>query len=197
MEPTPVDIAKLALTDPVSAYALMLGVPRTPYFMTAQGTFSSLALNQLPIDAPIDSTVSQRTWICRIDFALQCPNAFPANALQSLYIASLKASPGVSVTINVLSGPKYDLAPFPTPLENVTNAFNDTWPSGWLLYPQQSIKVSYQLTAAPAAAPYTIATTFSGWQFLDPTVDTMCADEAVAKLAQAGIVVPNIRACKR
>lgn len=201
MEPKALNIQDLAVHDPVAAYGIMLGIPRIPISMNAQAIFSSFALNQVPVEGDLDTTIAQRTWIDNVTYSLQQPNIFSGNVFKTLYDAMLKAQPGVSLQIAVHSGPRYLVSPQYTPLENFDNLLASRWPAGWPLFKQQSVKVSFLLTQAPPAVspnapPYIVTLTFSGWQFLDHTLDELSADKAAECLRKMGFWVPDV-ACLR
>ena len=196
MQPIAENIPLLACYDPVAAYGIAMQVPRVPFFMNATGTFNSFALNQIPIEGDLDTTISSRVWISKINYSLQQPNVFNGQILKTLYDAMLKAQPGISVRVTVQSGPKYLVCPEFTPLENFTNSLDERWPAGWPIFKQQSIRVEYELTQAPPSTtpngpPYTVTTTFMGWQFVDWTIDEMDPDWAAARLREMGFKLPD------
>jgi hypothetical protein len=202
MDLKPDNIPLLALYDPIAAYALSQHIPRIPFVMNCAASFSSFALDQLPIEGDLDTVIPDRTWIARIDYSLAQPNVFSGNVFKTLYDSNLKAAPGVSVRVSVHSGPRYLVAPNFTPLENFANVILDTWPAGWVLYKQQSIKAEFILTQAPPsvspnAPPYNIVLTFTGWQFLDPSLDNMDPNDAAQRLRDAGYCVPTVGECKK
>jgi len=201
-QPKTENIPLLALYDPIAAYALSQGIPRIPFVMNCAASFQSFALNQIPIEGDLDTVIPCRTWIQRVDYSLQQPNVFSGNVFKTLYDANLKQAPGVAVRVSVHSGPRYLVAPNFTPLENFTNIIMDTWPAGWTLYKQQSIKAEFILTQAPPATapngpPYNVTLTFTGWQFLDPSLDNMDPDDAAQRLRDAGYCVPCVSACAK
>jgi hypothetical protein len=190
------DIQNLAILDPIAAYGIMLGVQRIPISFNAAGSFSSFSLTQAPIEADLDTTIAQRTWIDNISYSLQLPNVFSGNIFQTQYIAFLKQSPGINVQILVQGGPRYLVSPNFTPLENFANMMATRWSAGWPLYKQQSIQVFFELTLAPPdtspnGPPYNVTMTFNGWQFLDHTVDEISVDVAAKKLREMGFFIPS------
>jgi hypothetical protein len=87
-----------------------------------------------------------------------------------------------------------------TPLNNFVNLQASRWPSGWPLFKQQNIEVTFMLTQAfpasePNSPPYTSTITFNGWQFLDHTVDEVSVDVAACKLRELGFWVPPAVEC--
>jgi hypothetical protein len=202
MEPRPKFIQDLALTDPVAAYGMTLGIPQIPISMNCVAVFSSFSLSQPPIEGDLDTTIAQRTWIDNLSFSLLLPQEFSGNVFKPLYDASLKSQPGVSVRVSVHSGPRYLVSPQYTPLENFVNNYcASRWSAGWPLYKQQSIKTEFILTQAPPSTspngpPYTVTLTFNGWQFLDHTLDDMTGTEAANRLRAMGFWIPD-PACLR
>jgi hypothetical protein len=202
MEPKAAGILDIALWDPVAAYGILLGADRIPIQMNVPAIFNSFSTSQIPVEGDLDQTISQKTWISRIDYSLQLPNVFSGNVFKTLSDAMLRiGNPGVSVRVSVYGGPKYMPAPNFTPLENFTNVVSDMWPAGWPLHTNQSIKCEYILTQSPPSTspngpPYIVIVTFTGWQFLDPTVAELPVDEARERLARMGIqtINPPVRA---
>ena len=216
MEPKAIDLEELAIVDPVAAYGLFLGVPQVPYTVSMTATFpANLNLTDstqpnvdgtsspvLPIIATLPAdTIAQRTWIDNITYSLQCPNIFADNVFKTLFDAYLKQSPGISVYLEVLAGPKYRISQGKVPLENLVNLIrSDRWPAGWPIYKQQTIQGKFFLTQTPGNVPslnggrgsgfgpYSVTLTFNCWQFLDHTVDNMDATVCAQKLREAGVL---------
>jgi hypothetical protein len=193
----PSSIQDLAVYDPIAALGILLHVPRVPISMNAAVSFSSFDVGQPPLEGDLDTTITQRTWIDNIAYSLQQPNVFAGNIQKTQYDAYLKQQPGLSVQIQVHSGPRYLVSPAYTPLENFTNLFAMRWSKGWPLFKNQSIKVFFQLTQAPPATapngpPYDVTMTFNGWQFLDHTLDNLSADDAAKQLRAMGFCVPCV-----
>jgi len=200
MEPKPQYIQDLAVMDPIAAYGIVLGIPRIPISINASGSFSSATLGQLPIEAGLDTTIAQRTWIDNMQYDLQQPNVFAGNIFKTQYDAYLRQAPGISVRCTVHSGPRYLVSPKFTPLNNFVNLISSRWVSGWPLYKQQNIEIEFMLTQAfpasePNAPPYNVVLTFNGWQFLDHTVDEISVDVAACKLRELGFWVPPAVEC--
>lgn len=200
MEPKDTDIQKLAMLDPIAAYGIVLGVPRIPISINASASFSSFTVPQPPIEAGLDTTIAQRTWIDNMAIDLQQPNCFAGSVFKTQYDAFLKSAPGVSVRCTVQSGPRYLVSPNFTPLENFINLISSRWVAGWPLFKQQNIQVEFMLTQSPPtsgsnAPPYNVTLTFNGWQFLDHTVDEIAVDVAAKKLRDLGFFVPKAVEC--
>ncbi|HXW33627.1 MAG TPA: hypothetical protein VEJ87_03545 [Acidimicrobiales bacterium] len=197
MEPKPSCIQDLAIADPIAAYGIILGVPRIPISINASGSFSSASLDQLPIDAALDTTIAQRTWIDNMQYSVQQPNCFAGSIFKTLYDACLRQVPSIGVRCTVQSGPRYLVSPNFTPLENFVNLMASRYVSGWPLYKQQSIEVEFILLQAPPfavgdnASPYNVTLTFNGWQFLDHSVDEISVDSAAEALRGMGLWVPQ------
>jgi len=195
-QPAYADLQNMAIVDPIAAYGIMLGVPRIPISFNAAGTFSSFALDQVPIEADLDTTIAQRTWIDNLSYSLQLPNCFVGDIFQTQYLYYLKFSTGVNVQVIVQGGPRYLVSPNFTPLENFVNVMSSRWSAGWPLYKQQSIQVFMELVVAPPSVspngpPYNVTLTFNGWQFLDHTVDEISVDVAAKKLREMGFCLPT------
>lgn len=191
-----ISLKELAILDPVAAYGRLLGIPAAPVSMNAVASFSSFALNQIPIKAPLDQTITRRTWIENLTFDLQLPNAFVGNIFMPNALASLKASPGISVRTTVMSGPRYLVADTYTPLENYVNIFHSQWASGWQILRFQQVQTEFMLTAIPFndssnTPPYNVTITYNGWQFQSGDCDEVSCDYATEQLINAGVLEKN------
>jgi hypothetical protein len=201
VEPKPQYIQDLAIIDPIAAYGIVLGIPRIPISINASGSFSNILPEQGPIDAGLDTTIAQRTWIDNMQYDVQQPNVFAGNIFKTLYDACLRQVPGIGIRCTVHSGPRYLVSPNFTPLNNFVNLMASRWPAGWPLYKQQNIEVEFILLQNPPfptdvnLPPYNITLTFNGWQFLDHTVDEISVDVAACKLREMGIWVPPAVEC--
>ena len=195
MEPRAHSLSDLALRDPIAAYGVLSGVPQIPISMNCQAKFSSFDTQQIPVVAPLDTTIAQRTWVDQVNFDVQVPNLFNGNVFKTQFDANLRQAPGVSIQIIVLGGPRYVVSPEFTPINDFVHYFAARWPAGWQLFKQQSIKTSFMLTQPPGGAgvnapPYTVTLTFSGWQFEDHRIDEVSRDFAIDQLRKAGFAVP-------
>lgn len=202
MQPKAQWIEEIAMLDPIAAYGLVMGIPRIPISINAAASFSSFALNQLPTDAGLDTTIAQRTWIDNLTYDVALPNVFQGNILSSLFMAQLRKNPGVGVRLTVHSGPRYLVSLNPTPLDNFVNTMCSRWQQGWPIFKQQNILVEFSLLAGIVSGlsgdngpPYNITLTFNGWQFLDHTVDEISVDTAARKLRELGFWVPRAVEC--
>jgi len=201
-------IRDIAWWDPVAAYGILLGIPRVTVTLNCVGTFLNTVNGGItpkvqdfaPVTA-VSEPVHQRTWIDRVDFSLNTPEFFPDLPLTSLVQAMLKHQPGVNVRASVEPEPRYVVANKSTPLENFVNLVCDHWPAGWLLNKTQFIRLEYTLTNQPfqitpgalgeitiPPSPYIITTTFTGWQFLDPTINKVSRADARARLRKMGVL---------
>src|SRR5580700_9188239 len=81
MQPKAQWIEEIAMLDPIAAYGLVMGIPRIPISINAAASFLSFALNQLPTDAGLDTTIAQRTWIDNLTYDVALPNVFQGNIL--------------------------------------------------------------------------------------------------------------------
>jgi hypothetical protein len=188
-------IAELAVMDPIAAYGRLLKIPIAPVVFNAIATFSSFALNQIPVRQPLDQQTSRRTWIDNLAFELKLPNVFPGNLFLPQSLKDLKASPGVSVRTTVMSGPRYVVAETFTPIENYVKMFDSDWTVGWQIAKFQTIQTEFMLTAVPFndpsnAPPYIVTLTYNGWQFMDGTCDDISCEFATDQLTKAGILSP-------
>ena len=182
--------------DPIAAYASLLHVPRYPVTLTCRATFTNAEDDEVQNLAPVEAVsevVHQRTWLDRVDFSLQTNNQ-QGSPLGSLFQTSLKASPGLLTKVSVEPEPRYVVAGKMTPLENFVNGIADRWPRGWILYRTQFIRMIFTLTQEPGGGitpsnPYVVTVTFTGWQYIDPTVNKVDAGEARSLLRSMGLKV--------
>jgi hypothetical protein len=186
-------LAELAVMDPVAAYGRLLGITTKPVTMNAIASFSSLAIGQLPVRVPLDQTITKRTWVDNLAFEIQLPNAFVGNIFLPQALATMKASPGISVRTTVMSGPRYLVSDTFTPIENYVNLINSDWTTGWQIYKFQQVQTEFMLTAIPFndssnTPPYNVTLTYNGWQFDDGTCDEISCDEAISELIKAEVV---------
>lgn len=178
------DIERLALIDPVAALGILMGVKTAPVSFNATATFSSYTLGQIPIVAPLDQVIQARTWLDSATYDIQVPNAFIGSVFQSTSLRNLRASPGISVQTTVLGGPKYLVTPNFTPIDNYVNIFASRWIDGWQIAKLQTIQTQFMLTAIPfgdaaGTPPYVVTLTYNGWQFLNCSLDDICAADAI------------------
>jgi hypothetical protein len=196
MEPTSIDLQRLALYDPIAAYGILLGLKRVPFHIPISATFSSFTVPQQAIQGNQTVTLAQRTWIEKINYSLALPNCFAGNIFKPQFDAYLKMHPGISVQLAVLSGPRYLTSPVFVALENMADMFNSSWPAGWPLDKLQALQMTFQLTQAPATAPnvppYNVEVVFTCWQFLDQTIDNVSEEEAREALRRAGLCTPLV-----
>jgi hypothetical protein len=196
MEPAFVDLELLARYDPVAALGIHLGIPRVPFMMNAGVSFSSFTVGAKPLEAALDTTIDRRTWIDNITYSLDLPNVFAGNILKTQFDGWLKEHPGVSVAMQVLSGPKMLFSFAPVPLENIATIVTKRWVCGWTLYKLQTIKCEFNLTSAPPATapngpPYNVTMTFGAWQFEQYSLDEVTPREAVLRLRKDGFCIPE------
>jgi hypothetical protein len=197
-------ITEIAIRDPVAAYAIVMGIPEVPISLNASATFTSFDPTQIAIVSGLDQTIAQRVWIDNVCFSLQAPNIFAGQVLQTTWLANAKRCPGISVSVEVFSGPKYVISETFTPIENFCNWPLTNWVGGWPLLRQQNIGVSFMLSSAayanlsePNEPPLTVTLTFNGHAFLDTSLEMMSADEASCELNLMGIWTPDRLKCKR
>lgn len=192
MLPRDYDIKNLALYAPRFAYGLMTGVPRVPFIGDFLCQFTSSAVLAPAVVVALQNNITQDTLVERISYSLFQQNSFQGSPLQSLYMAQLKAAPGVGVMAAVFGGPKYTLNDVFTPLENLADILAVTWPNGWPLPKQSNVKLSFVLTQTPTTVPYDVNVTLLGWQFLDKCLDDMSDEEARHRLNKLGIETPDL-----
>ena len=195
MVPRDRDVRNLALYAPKIALGMVLGVPRVPFLDDIPIVFSSSTVNAPPVVQSFQNNLSQDTLIERVTYNLFQQNSFPGNPLQSLYFSMLKQSggTGVGVKVALYGSPKYDLANSDTfiDLGNVFDVLAATWPEGWLIPRQSNVKISAILLQTPVSVPFNIEVTFTGFSFLEKSLDDMSDADARAALRKLGIETPD------
>lgn len=186
MLPRDNNLQNLALYAPRQALAMLLGVPRVPFVGNIQLQFTTSSTDAAPVVEALDQNLTQDTVIERVSFSLFQEDSFAGNVFQAQYFANLKQSTGVSVSVAVFGGPKYDVNTQPTPLENFADMFAVTWPQGWPLAKQSNVRVTGYLTQTPVSVPYDVNIALLGWQFLDKSIDNLSDDDARKALGKLG-----------
>lgn len=184
-------LEELAVLDPVAAYALLRGLQPKPVCLNAYASFSSFSVTQQPITQPLDQTITRRTWITDVEFDLQLPNAYVGSIFLPQALAQLKQSPGVSVQITVMSGPRYLVSDTFTPIDSFCSTYKSQWASGWQVEKFQQIQTKFLLTQVPFndasnAPPYIVTLTFNAFQFDSPDCDEVSYEYARNELVRVG-----------
>lgn len=196
MQPEAYDLRKLALYDPIAAWGILCGIPRTPILLNSSVSFTTFPPDTVPLQAALDTTLAFRTWIDSITYSINPIGQFSGNVFQTQYSGYLRLATGISVRAQVRSGPKYIVSEQFTPLENYVNVMASRYPAGWPLYKQQQINHEFILTAVPGGSTtnltaYNVTITYAAWQFLDPSLDDMDASYARKCLIASGIECPT------
>ena len=192
--PSASGILDMAFWNPRAALGIILGIPRVPIAMNAVGTFSNPATGQVAILGALDTTVTQETWIQRVNYSIIQPNSFQGNIFKAQSDYFFKFVSGINVQCEINSGPRYVTNIEPTPIENFADLMACNWPSGWPLYSEQSLRVFYSLSQPLPSVPVTVTLSFLGWQFLDRCIDRIGDEYARAQLRKLGINSPSLDA---
>jgi len=156
-QPTSSNVRDLALHNPRAAYGIVVGVPRVPFIGNLVATFQSAATFAVPVEADLDTTIVQDTWIQRLNYSIIQPNSpFIGSPFDTLSQSMFRFVPGISATMQVQSGPRYYVNQQPTPLENLADLLAAGWPAGWPLFKYQSVQAQFILTNTPPSVPLTV-----------------------------------------
>jgi len=192
-QPTSSNVRDLALHNPRAAYGIVVGVPRVPFIGNLVATFQSAATFAVPVEADLDTTIVQDTWIQRLNYSIIQPNSpFIGSPFDTLSQSMFRFVPGISATMQVQSGPRYYVNQQPTPLENLADLLAAGWPAGWPLFKYQSVQAQFILTNTPPSVPLTVTVSLIGWSFLDKSLDDLSDEEARRRLKVMGFDVPDV-----
>ena len=192
--PSATGILDLAYWNPRAALGIIIGIPRVPIVMNAVGQFNNPATNQVAVVGALDTTVTQETWIQRINYSIIQPNSFAGNIFKPQHDFFFKFSSGIQVQAEIESGPRYVTNIEPTPIEDFADLLACNWPSGWPLFCQQSLRVFYSLSQPLPSVPLIVTLSFLGWQFIDRCIDRIGDEYARAQLRKLGINSPSLDA---
>jgi hypothetical protein len=190
--PSAAGILDMAFWNPRCALGIILGIPRVPIVMNVPVTFNSPATNATPLAGALDTTITQETWIQRINYSIIQPNSFPGNVFKAQSDYYFKFSSGINVQLEINSGPRYVTNINPTPLEDIADLIAENWPSGWPLFCEQSVKAFFTLTQPPPSVPLIVTLSFLGWQFIDRCIDRISDEYARCELRKLGIYSPSL-----
>ncbi len=194
--PAGADICDLAFWNPRAALGLIMGIPRVPIAMNAVVQFNSPATNATPLIGALDTTITQETWIQKVNYSIIQPNSFPGNVFKPQHDYYFKFSSGINVQMEINSGPRYVTNIEPTPIEDIADLLCCNWPSGWPLFCEQSLRVFFTLSQPPPSTPLIVTLTLLGWQFIDKCIDRISDEYARAELRKLGINSPSLDALR-
>jgi hypothetical protein len=194
--PSAAGILDLAFWNPRAALGIIMGIPRVPIVMNAVAQFNSPSTNQVAVVGALDTTITQETWIQRVNYSIIQPNSFPGNIFKPMHDTYFKFVSGIQVQCQINSGPRYVTNIEPTPIEDFADLLACNWPSGWPLFCEQSIKVFFTLSQPPPSVPLIVTLSFLGWQFIDRCIDRISDEYARAELRKLGINSPSLDALR-
>jgi hypothetical protein len=194
--PSGTGILDLAFWNPRAALGIIMGIPRVPIVMNAVAQFNSPATNQVALIGALDTTVTQETWIQRVNYSIIQPNSFPGNIFKPMHDTYFKFVSGILVQAEINSGPRYVTNIEPTPIENFADLLAVNWPSGWPLFCEQSLRIFFTLSQPPPSVPLIVTVSFLGWQFIDRCIDRISDEYARAELRKLGINSPSLDALR-
>ena len=195
--PSAAGIMDMALWNPRAALGIIMGIPRVPITMNAVAQFNSPATDATPIIGALDTTITQETWIQRMNYSIIQPNAFQGNIFKSQSDYYFKFASGINISMEINSGPRYVTSIEPTPIENAADLLACNWPSGWPLFCEQSLRVFFTLSQSPPTVPLIVTLSFLGWQFIDKCIEQMSDEFARCKLRELGIFSPSLGLFRR
>jgi hypothetical protein len=190
--PSAAGILDMAFWNPRAALGIIMGIPRVPITMNAVGVFNNPATGQVAVIGALDTTITQETWIQRINYSIIQPNSFQGNIFKAQSDFYFKFVSGINVQCEINSGPRYVTNIEPTPIENFADLLACNWPSGWPLFCEQSLRVFFSLSQPLPSVPATVTLSLLGWQFLDRCIERISDEYARCQLRKLGINSPSL-----
>lgn len=187
----------LAQYSPQLALARAQGVQLAPYVLNIRSAFNDATptTNPASFDGATSNSgnvsISQPSIIDEITYSITAPSAFTGNVFKSMSDFFYERESGIEATLIVDGAPRYAIAPYFTPIENLLSSLAEGWPVGWVLGYTQSILMQFQQKIPVPTFPTNITVTFRIWQPVGTDdFQMMSASEARVKLAQLGIAQP-------
>jgi hypothetical protein len=190
--PSAAGILDMAYWNPRAALGIIVGIPRLPLTLNAKGCICNPGTQQVPIVGCLDTTLTQETWVQRINYSIVQPNSFPGSVWKPQHDFYFKFTSGILVQCEINSGPRYFTSIEPTPIENFADLLACNWPSGWPLFCEQSLKVYFQLSQPMPSVPVYVTLSFLAWQFYDRCIERISDEYARAQLRRLGIHSPSL-----
>lgn len=159
-------IEEVAMWDPVIALARAMGAQFVPFMLNIRTAFTDPTVN-------VSNTVSFEgsnerlnmvSVIDEVTYQIDTPNLNSGAALQAVNAWFYARQSGIQATLIVDGAPRYVVAPFFTPLENLMSSLAEGWPMGWSLGYTQSPKMQFTATVPVPVLPANITVTFRAWQ---------------------------------
>lgn len=167
------DVIAMAQFSPQIALAKAMHVPFAPFVLPIVNTFNdtTTAIGNMQTFTGAANTgtssLAEPTVVDAVLYEIDSPNLFSGQVFQSLAQFFYSLQSGITCTMMVDGAPKYQVAPFYTPVKMVCATLNESWPCGWVLQPNQSIIMQFQQSIPVPATPTTVTVGFRMWQPVD------------------------------
>lgn len=179
----------MAQYSPQIALALAQGVPFAPYLLNVRASFTDSTVTVLaPATFENGSTrIDQPSVVDALMLHVDVPNAFPGTQFKPFTDWFFTRQSGIQATLEVTGTPRYQVAPFFTPIDTLATMITESWPGGWVLQHTQGIAMQFSATTPLPPLPVNITVTFRLWQPVgtEEFVD-MTSMQAFAALAALG-----------
>jgi hypothetical protein len=159
-------IEEVAMWNPVVALARAMGAEWVPFTLNIRSAFTDPNVNVTAVVSFEGSTerFNMVTIIDEVNYQIDTPNLNPGNALQAINAWFFARQSGIQSTLIVDGAPRYVIAPFFTPLENLLSSLAENWPMGWTLGYTQTMKMQFKATLPIPVLPANITVTVRCWQ---------------------------------
>jgi hypothetical protein len=180
-------ILRLAARSPRSALAELTGAILAPFMGNIVVVFEDAAQQIAPGDLDV-IVLGADTFIQDLVFDIQSPSNFTGNVWKSMQDFFFNKTSGLASDLHVTGRPKYAVADNQTPISSLMDFIPANWPEGWMLKKENSLHMNFtpQSPLPAAGFPYTITSTFRGWQYVCPDIDNMSTDQVLASLKECG-----------
>ena len=179
----------LELGYPRLALARAKGIPFAPYLINVRATFDASDVTVIPNQGS-DVKIVQDTLITGM--ITRVTNDTPAaNVLDPQSRFFDQYMNGLEATLTVQGQPRYEVAPFATPLSNMGDLINTTYPKGWVLTYQEQLYMSFFTRFALAHFPTTVICTFRGFIPVNDMFVDMPVKDAIDELRNCGVIIPD------
>jgi hypothetical protein len=190
-------ILAVAQYSPQLALAKAMRMPFSPFLLNISNTWAdntALIGNPQSFQSngpPGTNTTTiggEPTIIDGVTFTIDAPNAFAGNVQKTLSDFFFRFQSGIQATMSVLGAPRFQIAPFFTPISNLCDELNESWMKGFVLSHDQTISMTFQATIPFPTPPVTATCTFRMWQPIDTAgvLVQMSTVDAYNRLAAMG-----------
>jgi hypothetical protein len=159
-------IEQVAMWDPVIALARAMGAQFVPFMLNIRNSFvdPTVTVSNVVSFEGSNERLNMVSVIDEVTYQIDTPNLNQGGALQAINAWFFARQSGIQATLTVDGAPRYVVAPFFTPLENLMSSLAEGWPMGWSLGYTQTAKMQFKTTIPIPVMPANITVTFRAWQ---------------------------------